>query len=244
MVENGSYIGLYICEKELREEWAKRSSLDFDGKDAKDQQIKQTLIRYLNSLNLRKDAKGMSKLSLEDIQNIEMGIANVVYTQKFHPNSRYFKILWEYQILKSGHNPGGHSVIQRLEFWRISWEIVKDHPIFGVGTGDIVNAYKNKYEEMNSVLPKEFRHRAHNQYLAIFVTFGVIGLVWFIISLVYPAIKLRKFFDYRYAVFWITIILSMLVEDTLETQMGATLFGFFNAFLLFAGTDKTDKSGD
>jgi hypothetical protein len=244
LVENGSYIGLYVCIKELREEWNQRSSVDFDGKDAKNQPLKHTLIRYLNSLNLRKDAKGISKLSQEDIQNIEMGIANVVYTHKFHPNSRYYKILWEYQILKSGQNPGGHSVIQRLEFWRISWEIVKDQFILGVGTGDIVNAYQNKYEEMNSVLPLEFRHRAHNQYLAIFVTFGIIGLLWFIVSLVYPGIKLGKFLDYRYAVFWITIVLSMLVEDTLETQMGATLFGFFNAFLLFAGNDKSNKAVD
>ncbi len=29
-------------------------------------------------------------------------------------------------------------------------------------------------------------------------------------------------------------MLSMIVEDTLETQMGASIFAFFNAFLLFA----------
>lgn len=243
-VENGSYIGVYVCIPELREEWNKRSKIDFDVRDAKNQTVKYTLIRYLNSLNFRKDAKGMEKLSQEDIQNIEMGIANVVYTQKFHPNSRFYKILWEYQILKSGQNPGGHSVIQRLEFWRISWEIIKDHPIIGVGTGDIVNAYKNKYVEVDSVLPLEFRHRAHNQYLAIFVAFGAIGIIWFLFSLIYPGLKLRKFFDFRYIVFWITITLSMLVEDTLETQMGVTLFGFFNAFLLFAGTEKSDKAGN
>jgi hypothetical protein len=36
-------------------------------------------------------------------------------------------------------------------------------------------------------------------------------------------------------------MLSMVVEDTLETQMGASLFAFFNAFLLFAFLDEPKK---
>jgi hypothetical protein len=33
------------------------------------------------------------------------------------------------------------------------------------------------------------------------------------------------------------MMMSMLVEDTLETQMGVTVFAFFNAFLLFGMED-------
>jgi O-antigen ligase len=148
-------------------------------------------------------------------------------------------------MAKHKANPGGHSIIQRLEFWRTSLLIIEKNPWFGVGTGDIPSAYKNQYEEMDSKLQPQFRHRAHNQYLATFVTFGMVGVIWFIISLIYPAIALKKFRSYRYVVFWITIMLSMLVEDTLETQMGATLFAFFNAFLLFAFVDEpANKASD
>lgn len=244
MIESGSYTGLYICEAELREEWNKRSKFDFDGKDEKNQILKFTLIRYLNSKDLKKDAAGISSLSENDIRFVELGVANVAYTQKFNVNSRLYKLLWEYQLAKQGNNPGGHSVIQRLEFWKASLLIIKKHPWIGVGTGDIVKAYENQYIEMDSKLPVEFRYRAHNQFLAIFVTFGIIGLLWFILSLTYPAVKLGKTVDYRYALFWITIVLSMFVEDTLETQMGASLFAFFNAFLLFAfPNDKVNKAG-
>ncbi len=236
-VENGSFTGLYICQSELREEWNKRSNLDFDGKDEKGQYLRFTLIRYLNSKELRKDARGVNSLTDMDIRYVEMGIANVVYTQKFHINSRLYKILWEYQLAKQNDNPGGHSVIQRLEFWKTSVKIIEKHPWFGVGTGDIAQAYEDQYIEMDSKLKPEFRYRAHNQFLATFVSFGILGLIWFLISLIYPAIALKKIFNYRYAVFWITIMLSMLVEDTLETQMGASLYAFFNAFLLFAFID-------
>jgi len=87
-VENGSYTGLYICEFELRPSWNSRSEMVYDGKDGKGQEIKYTLIRYLNSKHLRKDAAGVRQLSNEDVRAIEMGIANVVFTQKFHINSR------------------------------------------------------------------------------------------------------------------------------------------------------------
>ena len=109
--------------------------------------------------------------------------------------------------------------------------------MIGVGTGDINQAYADKYESLNSMLVPQFRHRAHNQFLAIFVTFGVIGFIWFLISLIYPGLKMKKMYRYHYFVFWITLMLSMLVEDTLETQMGVTLFAFFNALLLFGITE-------
>ncbi len=232
-VENGSYVGLYVCDIELRDAWNKRSNMNYVGKDKKSQDIKFTLIRYLNSKDLRKDADGVNQLNEKDISNIENGIANIHYTTKISINSRIYKILWEYEIMNRGGNPGGHSLIQRFEFWKASIGIIKNNFWFGVGTGDINKAFKVQYEKINSILAPEWRHRAHNQFLAIFITFGFLGFLWFLFTLIYPPLKLKMLFDYRYFVFLITIILSMLVEDTLETQMGVTLFAFMNSFLLF-----------
>lgn len=236
-VECGSYVGLYVCESELRSAWNEVSPLDFDGLDEKTQHLKYTLIRYLNSKGLRKDSLGVVSLNKQDIRNVEMGIANIYYTRPLSINSRLYKLLWEYQINKLNGNPGGHSMSQRFEFWRVSTYIIRDYLFFGVGTGDIKQAYASKYVQLDSELEPQFRHRAHNQYLAIFVTFGIVGLLWFVFSLVYPGLVKRKLYTYRYFVFWVTIVISMLVEDTLETQMGVTLFAFFNAFLLFGASD-------
>lgn len=239
-IENGMYTWMYVCEGELRESWNQRSSLDYDGKDTKGQDLKYTLIRYLNSKGLRKDAEGMNQLSEVDIHNVELGIANVHYTHKFSLNSRLYKLFWEYQISKMDENPGGHSMLQRIEFWKASISIIRDNFWIGVGTGDIDDAFKKHYENSKSSLAQQWRHRAHNQFLAIFVAFGFIGFIWLLLSILYPAVKLRKFSMYHYIVFWIIITLSMTVEDTLETQMGVTLYAFFNAFLLFCVKNESE----
>ncbi|MEZ5199205.1 MAG: hypothetical protein R2764_23320 [Bacteroidales bacterium] len=87
---------------------------------------------------------------------------------------------------------------------------------------------------MNTILSEEYWHRSHNQYFAFFIAFGVFGFIWFLVTLFYPPMLLKKFSDFYYFSFFVLICLSMLVEDTLETQMGVTLFAFFNSFLLFS----------
>ncbi len=233
-VESGQHIGLYICEPEMRKAWNKRSSLDYDGMDLRSQKLRFTLIRYLNSLGLRKDREAVESLDDLDIRNVEKGIANVVYAKKISLKTRIYKLLWEFQVRKGGGNPGGHSLLQRLEFWKASIGIIKENFWIGVGTGDIEQAFEEQYEEYQSYLAPEWRHRAHNQYLAIFVSFGVIGFLLFIFSLLYPAIKNQNLHDYLYFVFFFILLLSMFYEDTLETQAGATFYAFLNSLLLFA----------
>jgi O-antigen ligase len=124
--------------------------------------------------------------------------------------------------------------MQRLEFWKASRSIIKRNLLTGVGTGDLEQAFQEEYTRSGSLLDKEFRWRSHNQFLAIFATFGIIGIIWFLFSLIFPALRLGKFHDYYYLSFFIILMLSMFTEDTLETQAGVTVFAFFNSLYLFA----------
>jgi hypothetical protein len=233
-VENGSYVWLYVATEELKKAWNQRSKYDFDGKDKAGQEIKFTLIRFLTSKGYRKDAEGISKLTDEEVAMVEDGIASIVYVEKSTLYVRIYKIFWEYNRYIATHNPSGHSVMQRLEFWNTSGAIIRDNWLTGVGTGDLGNAFEEEYKKMGSLLEKEYRWRSHNQFLAILATFGIFGLAWFLFSLIYPAARLGKFHDFYYLSFFIIIILSMLTEDTLETQAGVTPFAFFTSFYLFA----------
>ncbi len=232
-IENGAHIYWYVCPQELKEAWNRRSKFPYEGKDLKNQELKYTLIRYLNSKGLRKDAAAVAQLTEKDVRNIEKGIANVVYTRHFDPRSRIYKLLWEYNILRNHKDPSGHSFIQRLVFWKHGLNIIKHHPVFGVGTGDIPDAYHREYLLHEPTLKKEYQFRAHQQYLTIFIGFGVVGFLWFLLVLIYPAIYMRRWNSFLYVVFFITMSISMLFEDTLETQAGATMFAFLNTFLLF-----------
>jgi hypothetical protein len=232
-VENGNYVWLNICEPELAEEWNSRSNIHYDGKDLRGNEIKYTLIRFLTSKGLNKDAEGVASLSVGEVKAIEKGIPDVNYIVLFNPTARLQKIVWEFDTYLRGGNPSGHSVVQRLEFWKAAFGIIKEHPLIGVGTGDVKDAFANQYDKMNSPLTKEWRLRSHNQFLAICTAFGIMGLIWFLTTLFYPFFANKNFNNYFYLVFFIIAFLSMFGEDTLETQAGVTFFAFFNSFFLF-----------
>ena len=65
-----------------------------------------------------------------------------------------------------------NSVGQRLEFYRVSLEIVREHPLAGVGTGGFPKAYA---EKAGHTSPFEVRN-PHNEYLLIAVQTGLVGL--------------------------------------------------------------------
>lgn len=231
-VEDGKYVGLYYCRKELQEAWQQRSALPLN--DSAGVMLEPTLARYLTSKGLRKDAQGVMALTDEDIHNIEQGVAN--YNNWQHPGlrARLSSTLFEYGLYRKYNNPNGGSLSQRIEFTRASLYLIGQHPWFGVGTGDVPQAFSQAYDEIHSPLQEEYRFRAHNQYLAIAVAFGLVGLAFFLFVLFYPWFASRKNHTYLYLVFFCIMLLSMFPEDTLETQAGATLFAFFMALLLFA----------
>ena len=233
-VEDGKYVGLYYNRNELREAWSQRSELPFDGTTVDGENLEATLARYLTSMDLRKDAEGVMALTDEDVKNIEQGVAN--YNNWKHPGlrARLSSTVFEYNLYRRYNNPNGGSLSQRIEYTRASFHIIKQHPWFGVGTGDVPQTFAQTYDEIHSPLKEEFRFRAHNQYLAIAVAFGLVGLAFFLFVLLYPWFASKRNRTYLYMVFLCVMLLSMFPEDTLETQAGATLFAFFMALLLFA----------
>jgi len=231
--ENGNYTSLYLCQQELRDSWNKRSLLLYDSTDRKGNELKYTLIRFLTSLNYRKDADGVNSLSTAEIAAIENGVANADYLGRINLKGRINQIIWEIDNYRRGMNPSGHSLSQRFEYWKAAISIVKQHPILGVGTGDVKTAFSDSYQSMNSSLDKRWRLRSHNQFLAITVGLGIVGLFWFLITLLYPLFKEKKMLNYFYIVFFLTVFISFFSEDTLETQPGVTFYAFFNCLLLF-----------
>lgn len=238
--ENGRYVGLYFCRPELREAWNRRSSLDYDGSTLNGENLEATLARYLTSKDLRKDASGVAALDEQDIRNVEQGVAN--YVNWSHPGlySRIATTAFEYNQYKQYNNPNGGSLSQRIEYTKASLYLIGQHPVFGVGTGDIPDAYQRAYEELHSPLEPQFRYRAHNQYLSIAVGLGLVGLVVFLIALLTPYCASKRHRTYLYTVFLVIFLLSMLPEDTIETQAGVMWFAFFNSLFIFALGNQED----
>lgn len=233
---NGYYVWIYLAENELKRSWEERSELPYDGFDEKGHSIRDILIRYLSSSGLRKDAQGMQSLTDEEIRRIEEGVANASCTGPNVIKSRICQILWEYDNYLWTGDPSGHSVLMRYEYWKAALGIIRSQPIAGVGTGDLDMAFRDQYNAISSTLDPEWRLRSHNQYLSILAAFGIIGLLVFLAAFIVPPILSRGTDTFLFRAFFIIAILSMLTEDTLESQAGATFVAFFYCYLLLLPT--------
>ena len=233
IIEEGYYIDSYICEKELRQEWNKRSQYDYDNFSQDGTQFKYTLIRYLNSLGYRKDSVGVSKLTDKQIHEIEQNIANANYS-KFGFYSRLSSSFYSYEIFKKTNNPTGSSLMQRICAWDTSIKAIKKHPLFGYGTGEVKNTLFNYYDIYYPKYSEEYRIETHNQYLFFAIQSGIVGLIIFLFGFIYPGIHKHKFTDCLWITIFIISTLSMFYEDTLGTQAGVTFVTFFYFILLFS----------
>lgn len=221
--ETGDPINIYICRTELKDEWEKVSSLGFESKTPKGEPMDITLIRYMASMGLRKDSLGFQSLTKEDIKNIEKGCASIYCTGL---PARIYSLKYQ---LNNNKDPNGHSLLQRLEYWKTGTIIAQNNILFGTGTGDVQDAFDLEYIKQNSALNLENRKRAHNMYLTVLLSIGIIGLfffLWFHIEFIIYNLRLGNMLG----VALISILLiSYLFEDTLETQTGV-----FFAALIFA----------
>lgn len=226
--ENNQLVYISYCEEELEREWNKRSTISYYKKDKKGQEVRNTLMRYLTSKNLTKDAEGIRKLSLSDVRHIEDGIASVELLQT-GLSARISGIKYQ---LNNNFDPNGHSILQRFEYWKVGSHIVQQHWLFGVGTGDVQHAFDTQYEKENSTLLPENRLRAHNTYLTVWITFGITGLIVFIGFLI-------SFWRFNFRnkeltplIFIVVAIATFFIEDTLETQMGVSIISLFVGLFL------------
>jgi len=231
-IENGYKVGYYLCEVELKKEWNKRSNIQYDSLNIYGYYTKYAVIRYLTSLGLPKDSLGLSKLTDNDINNINNGIANFKFQNKFSISSRIYKIIWQFHVYKNTGNSNDQSVTQRIEFLKTALGIIENNWLIGVGTGDVDAFFKEQYIKNNSKLEQKNRLHTHNQLISFFVALGFIGGFWCIFALFFPFFRNKKYKELLPSVFLIIIFFSMLDEDILETAVGVGFFVMFYNLLI------------
>ncbi|MBO7629634.1 MAG: O-antigen ligase family protein [Bacteroidales bacterium] len=235
MVENGHYIGHYVCEEELQTAWAMRSDTVYDDKTS------ATLIRYLNSLGLRKDSAAVMSLNDNDIRNIEHKTANIYYTQTGSLRRALYETYFGFTLYEKYGVINESSILERIELWRATWQIIRENWLFGVGIGQQRAALDQQLELQHSPIADKKKNRgSHNQFLTFWLAAGIIPLLYFCFLLVYPFVEMKNRITYVYIALILILVLSMLVEDTLNAQTGRMMFTIFVPLLLFS--DSRDVS--
>ena len=218
----------------LKIEWNKRAKISFDSLDRRNQNLSLTLERYLISKKLPVSGEGVHKLSADDIAYIQKGFADIRET-KSGMGARLFGIRYQ---LQNPLNPNGNSILERIEYWKNASAIIKENWLFGIGTGDINDEIQKMYVKRNSPLNEDRRLRAHNSYLTFWMTFGILGLSYFIWMQQGFLMQQWKSKNLLGLFFILISAVTFLFEDTLETQMGITYFSLFYA--LFSNTKTED----
>lgn len=241
MRENGHYVWINVADKELERTWERRSTLPFWGEDKLGQPLRFTLVRYLASMGERKDSVGVQALTDADIARIESGITSVAQGRKGAMRARIGQVLYEMEAYRTQGDPNGHSVTMRIEFVRAGLHIARNNWLTGVGTGDTQLAFNAAFDELDSPLEPRWRLRAHNEYLTLFISFGLFGFLWSMFSWWWPARRSRACRHPLFTAWAIIFLLSCLSEDTIETQMGATFFALYYALFVFAAPESSSS---
>lgn len=233
-MENGTHVWTYLAWNEVRNTWPLRSTRSIDAMDDRGHPVWSTLVRYLASKGERKDSVAVMALTDADVRAIEQGNANVLHGQRSELRERIDEVFFELEHYYAFGTADGHSVAMRLEFLKAGWAIAGRNRMIGVGTGDTKEAFADQYERMHTSLSKEWRHRAHNEYLTLWISFGVFGLLWSLFAWWWPAWKLGTWSDPGFIAWAVIFGISCLTDDTIETQAGATFFALYYALFVFA----------
>lgn len=85
-----------------------------------------------------------------------------------------------------------NGVSERGYQWDASTTLIKRNPIFGIGTGDVVDALQQEYKAMNWDIGYSHRYHAHNQYLQTFIALGIVGFISLLLMVFYPWIFYKE----------------------------------------------------
>ncbi len=229
--ENGHLIYDNFCEEEMEQEWNKRSVKKY--RDAfRNYKYSSVLIRYLASRGLSKDSVGVSKLSNIEIEAIQNGITNVYYIDRNPLFKRLHIGIMELRDAYEHNRHTGRSIASRFIYAATGYTIFKDNFWFGVGTGDVKDAFLNEYKK-NPKLEGGCDKRSHNQFITTALSLGVFGLVLFVGIFIVLIKKYSGSLSYLFLLGQIILLLSMLWEDTLETQAGVAVFSVLLNIFLF-----------
>ena len=127
-----------------------------------------------------------------------------------------------------------HYLDDRLAFWHVHWEMIKERPIVGHGVG-LNTAYRTPYYEKMGLGYMGKKYEAHNQFIQVLANGGLIAFAIFVGWLGWTFFELPKYIGSPFArnvlrttlvTFSLTALTQNAFQDS-EVRMGLTLLLIF-----------------
>jgi len=129
----------------------------------------------------------------------------------------------------------------RWEIWQSSWQIIKSHPIFGIGLGNFQNYFIANFQDKPGyqlyIIDKAYS--PHNLYLALYLNLGLLGLAAFL-WLLYLFFQSRKEVFLWPAICAMVAILAYGLVDTpyFKNDLSVLFWALFFIAMAFDNSEK------
>jgi O-antigen ligase len=118
-----------------------------------------------------------------------------------------------------------YSDSERLTSLEVGLKIGNEHPVLGVGAGDLKEEVKKRYaaEYTDASKPK----MPHNQFVTMYAGSGMIGLLVFLSSFFFPLFYRRSYRITFFLALHVIVFFSFMMENTIENNFGISFYLLF-----------------
>ncbi|MEP2936577.1 MAG: O-antigen ligase family protein [Gilvibacter sp.] len=155
----------------------------------------------------------------------------------FHPSTYLEDKL--FYIFKADNEQVQDKRFTRLE---ASFQVFKQHPIFGPGPGTDNKLRTQTYLEMGETIAYEKNYNAHNQFVEFLSTYGIVGASCFVLALLLAfrlSVRDKNWVD---VILLSALVIAMLTESLLERSLGVKYLSLVIALVLFNHLIKSRES--
>lgn len=131
-----------------------------------------------------------------------------------------------------------NSVLFRQFIFQIDLNLLKDHWVFGIGPMELQHQLDNAFL-YTSIITKTYlgSYNTHNEYLNQWLSFGLVGFLYFLIIYFIQVRKAIQLSNKLYLFYLVIILVSFLTENILSRQHGILFVAFFSPIFYFHTKD-------
>lgn len=140
-------------------------------------------------------------------------------------------IVYTWYNLKAGDKTGKLGDLARLISYDIAVKLIIQHPLTGVGAGDLVTEMDRGYALWYPDVKGNNKLIPHNQFLSVGLGCGIPAMLLFAVWVFMPLTRLGKNREsFFFFIVWFILLFQLMIEPFLEGQFGTFVFLFFLLF--------------
>lgn len=119
----------------------------------------------------------------------------------------------------------------RVGIYECSWKVFSANWLIGTGIGDAQSELNKCYSSFDTDVYDEGKYNTHNNYLAVAVSTGTVGLISFLFMLIYHLFQSIKHKNLVFILFLVFVMICFMAENILSRNHGVVFYSLFCAVL-------------